>query len=122
MKISRYFLVGFIAASIDFLLFAGLVYVFGVNWFASSVSSFCLGTFANYLLSIRYVFESQKRFTREKEIALVFVVSTIGLAANQLALATLIMALSLDVLIAKIIAMASVFFWNYVARRYFIFR
>ena len=98
------------AASIGFPLVAGLVNVFGVNWFGSSVSSFCLGTFANYLLSARYVFGSRKRFTKEKEIALVFLVSTIGLAANQLALTTLIMAFDLDVLIAKIIAMASVLF------------
>lgn len=118
---ARYLLVGFMAASIGFRLFAGLVNVFGVNWFGSSASSFCLGAFANYLLSARYVFGSRKRFTKEKEIALVFLVSTIGLAANQLALTTLIMAFDLDVLIAKIIAMASVFFWNYAARHYFIF-
>ena len=81
-----YFFVGGIAAVVDFVLFAALVKWFGLAWYYASVVSFTLATLVNYVLSIRFIFESEVRFAKRYEIALVFLASAMGLAVNQAAL------------------------------------
>ena len=122
MKIARYSLVGGSAALVDFLLFVALVKGFGFGWLASATYGFCVATFVNYFLSVRHVFESGVRFRKRQEIALVFVVSAIGLLINQAALWALIEGGGIDILLSKVAATGLVFFWNYGARRHFIFR
>jgi len=57
-----------------------------------------------------------------QEILLTFLASGVGLLLNQLALYLFMRLLGLEVLIAKIGAIGTTFFWNYIARRSFIFR
>jgi putative flippase GtrA len=122
ISLIRYFFVGGASALVDFVLFAALIKVFGLAWYYAGVASFCFAIFVNYLLSIRFVFESGSRFAKEQEIALVFLVSGIGLAANQAVLYALIVLAVLNVLVSKVGATGVVFFWNFTARRTFIFR
>jgi putative flippase GtrA len=122
MKIFRYFLVGGIAATVDFSIFAALVTTETAGWFTAGVIGFSLATSVNYLLSIRHVFESCTRFTKHHEVMMVFLASGVGLACNQAILYILIIRLNVDTLIAKLGATAIVFCWNYLARSKFIFR
>ena len=122
MKIVRYFFVGGAAGVIDFLLFALLVKFFRFYWFPAAMASFVTATAANYWLSIRHVFDSGVRFSRQHEVALVFFVSGIGLAINQFILWILIETLQWDPLLAKVFATSAVFFWNFSARHKFIFK
>jgi putative flippase GtrA len=121
MKLVRYFFVGGAAALVDFGLFALLARVAGLPWFPVALFSFTLATLLNYLLSVRHVFESGIRFTRRHELMLVYLVSAVGLAINQVVLWFGIESARVDMLVAKLIATGTVFFWNYGARRYFIF-
>jgi putative flippase GtrA len=122
LKIARYFLVGGLAALVDILLFAVLVKGFDFGWLGSAAFSFCVATLVNYVLSVRHVFESGVRFGKRHEMVLVFAVSAIGLLINQAVLGMLIEGGGIDVLLSKVAATGSVFFWNYGARRHFIFR
>jgi len=122
VKIARYFLVGGVAAGVDFLLFAVLVKGMALGWMLAGVVSFCFATMVNYALSVRHVFISGVRFQRTQEVSLVFLVSGVGLAMNQAVLAVLIEGTGWDPLLAKIGATSSVFLWNYSARRYYIFK
>lgn len=122
MKIVTYFLVGATAAAVDIGVFGVLVKVFDLPWFPVALFSFVLATAVNYVLSIRYVFESQVRFSRQHEISLVFFVSAVGLTFNQFFLWIFIEQWQIDEVISKIMASATVFFWNYLSRRTFIFR
>lgn len=122
LKIARYFLVGGAAAGVDFVLFAVLVKGFGIGWLSAGTFSFCIATIANYLLSIRHVFQSGARFGKSHELMLVFIVSAVGLVTNQVVLALLVEGQGVDVLLSKVAATGSVFFWNYGARRHFIFK
>jgi putative flippase GtrA len=121
VKIVRYFAVGAVAASVDFLLFALFVKQFDVHWFGAAIGSFVIATAVNYLLSIRHVFQSGVRFGRRHEIAYVFLISGVGLAINQLALYLFIELQGIDELVAKLFATAAAFMWNYLMRRYFVF-
>lgn len=122
MVIARYFLVGGAAAAVDFSVFALLYSVLGWHWFPAGTISFVLATAFNYALSVYFVFTSGVRFAKRHEIGLVFLVSAVGLAMNQFALWVGFRHLGIDVYLAKVLATGAVFFWNFGARRYFIFR
>jgi putative flippase GtrA len=101
-----------------FMLFAQYL---GLPYLRVAGASFVIATLVNYFLSVRFVFVSGLRFRRRWEIAMVFVVSGIGLAVNQLVLYGSIEFGHTSLLFAKLVATGTVFFWNYVARRAFIF-
>lgn len=121
-RVARYFGVGAVAAAVDislFWLFAGYL---GYNYMVVGSLTFILATAVNYVLSVRYVFESGVRFARHHEVLLVFGVSAIGLVLNQLVLFIGIGLLRMDVVLSKLFATAAVFAWNYNARSRFVFR
>jgi len=122
MRIARYFLVGGVAAGVDFAFFAVMVKGLAVGWMPAGIVSFCFATLVNYALSVRHVFSSGVRFRRGQEILLIFLVSGVGLVVNQAALAALIGGAGWNPLMAKIGATSSVFCWNYGVRRCFIFK
>ncbi len=122
MKIVKYFLVGGVAAVVDWLLFYILAVRTGTNYFLAGCLSFTLATTVNYFLSITHVFESGARFRRHQEIAAVFAVSCVGLAINQAILLLFVQWVGVHLMLAKISATGVVFLWNYWARARYIFR
>lgn len=119
--IVRYFLVGGAAACVDIGLFTLFARQLGWAYQPVAAASFVAATFVNYALSVRYVFESGRRFTRRWEIALVYGVSGVGLALNAAILWAGVEIARADLLAAKLAATGMVFFWNYFARRYIVF-
>ena len=122
MRIVRYFIVGGIAACVDVGIFVVFAKLLGWNYLAVAAVGFIIATFVNYLLSIRHVFESGVRFGRREEIALVYLVSAIGLIVNQTVLYVGIGILGLEMISTKLAATAIVFVWNYSARARLVFR
>jgi putative flippase GtrA len=120
-RIARYFVVGGAAACVDIGLFLLFAQQFGLPYLRVAAATFVIATLVNYFLSVRYVFVSGVRFRRRWEIALVFVVSAIGLAVNQAILALAVEVARMGLLPAKVSATGAVFFWNYFARRRYVF-
>jgi putative flippase GtrA len=113
--------VGAAAAAVDiglFMLFAGHL---GLPYLRVAAGTFVIATLVNYFLSVRFVFTSGARFERRWEIVLVFAASAIGLLLNQAILAIAVEVGHFPLLFAKVAATGIVFFWNYLARRLFIF-
>ncbi|MBF0219841.1 MAG: GtrA family protein [Gammaproteobacteria bacterium] len=122
MQSLKYFFVGGVAAATDFSFFLIFNTYFGYHYLVVATQGFVLATLVNYFLSIRWVFTSGARFSKKREIAYVFMVSGIGLGLNILILFLCVDKLLIHPLIAKIIATALVFFWNYYLRKYFVFK
>lgn len=120
-RIARYFVVGGIAACVDIGLFMLFAQHYGMPYLRVAAASFIIATLVNYWLSVRFVFVSGERYRRRWEIVLVFVVSGIGLALNQAILAACVEIGRLGLLTSKLMATGTVFFWNYFARRRFVF-
>ena len=120
-KIIRYFFVGGIAAVIDITLFAIFAKFLGYNYLVVAFFSFIVATLVNYIISIKIVFVSGTRHAKHKEVFLVYFVSGVGLLLNLLILYVLISLLGVEKVSSKIIATGLVFFWNYFARKHFIF-
>jgi putative flippase GtrA len=111
-----------VAAALDFFFFALFAKLLGYNYFVVGAIGFVLATTLNYLLSIVFVFESGVRFKSHTEFSLVFLVSLVGLILNQMILFLGIGWLEWEMLLVKIMATGSVFFWNYGARSRFVFK
>jgi putative flippase GtrA len=119
--VARYFVVGGVAAVVDIGLFMLFAQALGFPYLRVAPATFVIATLVNYWLSIRFVFVSGARFRRRWELALVFVVSAVGLLLNQAILALAVEELGAALLLAKLLATGMVFFWNYFARRVLVF-
>ena len=122
IKLARYFGVGGVAAAVDISLFVLFARHLGYNYLVVGFFTFVLATAVNYVLSVRFVFESGVRFARHHEIALVFAISAIGLVVNQAVLFLGVGILRTDLLLSKLAATGTVFVWNYTARSRWVFR
>jgi putative flippase GtrA len=121
LKVVRYAVVGGIATVVDFGIFTLFAVTMAYPYLLVGASSFAAGTLVNYLLSIRFVFASGVRFKRRTELAMVFLVSSVGLALHQLFLYLFVEFLALHLLAAKVLATGLVFSWNFGIRRYYVF-
>ena len=121
VSVFRYLLAAIAGAVVDFSLFALLIYQFGVGYLWAGVAGFFCATFANYLVSIRLVFSSGTRFSRLHELVLVYAVSATGLVWHQMILYACVEYQGMHVMLAKVVAVGSVFSWNYLLRRHFVF-
>ena len=117
----KYFLVGGLSALADFIIFAAFYYIIK-NWFISGLISFCIATFLNYYLSIKFVFESGKRLRKSQEVFLVYLISFIGFLINQSILFLMIEKFNLNVYLSKIATTSIIFLWNFNGRKYFVFK
>jgi len=122
MKILKYGAVGGAAAALDFIIFAIFAKYLSYNYLLIGAIGFIVATTLNYFLSIRFVFESGARFSFQKEISLVFLISLGGLVINQIVLLGGIGWLGWEMLFVKVCATVAVFFWNFGARSEFIFK
>jgi len=120
-RMARYLIAAVAGAAVDFSVFALLVYGAGVHYLWAGVGGFVVATLANYLVSVRIVFQSGSRFPRLMEIGVVYAVSATGLVWHQILLFLCVERFALHLMLAKMIAVGCVFFWNYSVRRHFVF-
>lgn len=106
---------------VDIGLFLALAKGFGLPYQPVAAGTFILATLVNYVLSVRFVFVSGQRFGKRSEIALVYLVSAVGLGLNAAILWACVEVAGSGLFVAKIAATGSVFFWNYFARRHLVF-
>lgn len=139
----RFTICGGIATAVDFIVFGVVIYLMSPASFNYSILSsltanrdlvptlsvligtgigFSMGLLINYLISITYVYNYTERAKKMQGI-LIF----IGLSITGLILNILLMKFSYDVLmlhhwISKIIVTAIVFVYNFITKRYIVFR
>jgi len=118
-----YFFVGLCAALVEWLTFWLFNEPFGQNIYISTGVSFILATFVNWILGRKTVFQkSAENKNTGTDAAAVFLVSGIGLGMNMLLMAVFYDVIGIYPLIAKILSTGIVFLWNFISRRFFIYR
>ena len=118
----KYFIVGGIAAAFDLLFFLLFSTWLNLNYLLVAGVGFVIATAINYVLSIRIVFESGAQLDKRQEIVAVYIVSGIGLILHEWILYTAVTSFDLAGITGKVIATGSVFFWNYLVRKYYVFK
>ena len=147
-EICRFLLVGGTATVVDycvFWLFDALVFplVFAewetLSLVLSTALGFCVGLTVNWILSVRFVFravQDEEASRSKKSFALFALIGVIGLAITELGVLLLVwlfpaielfgsltfLGTAWEKWIAKAIMTVTVLAWNYLGRKFFVFR
>lgn len=132
-QLLKFGVVGGISFIVDFTVYAVLANVIGVHYLIAGVCSFVVSVTVNYLLSMRFVFESKDDMKKTTEFVIFVVLSLIGLGLNSVILYICVdliyenwiwlnqwLGVDLMKLAAKIIATAIVMVYNFVSRKIFL--
>lgn len=84
--------------------------------------AFLLGLLVNYLLSARFVFSSRNVADRRMEITIYGAIGLVGLGLNEILIWVLTDMVGLYYLWSKVISAGRVFFWNFLIRKFTLFR
>lgn len=119
-QILKFGVVGVIAFLIDY----GLLYVFtewcGIYYLVSSIMSFSISVIFNYIASVVWVFDVNKKYSKLRNFVLFVVFSVIGLGINQLIMWLGVEKLNIYYMIVKLGATAIVMVWNFITRKKFL--
>ena len=118
----RYFAASFVALAVDIGVLWLLTSIFGVEYLLSAAVSFLLGLTIVYLASIYWIFETRNMRSPGVEFGIFLIIGLIGLGINEGVLWLLTGGLGLYYLVSKIASVFIVFSWNFLARKYFLFK
>ncbi|MEA2095916.1 MAG: GtrA family protein [Candidatus Cloacimonadota bacterium] len=122
IQLFRYTFVGGIAFIVDFTSLYLLTEFARVHYLYSAAIAFILGLIINYILSIIWVFKSRAVNKKLIEIIIFAVIGVIGLGLNEVMIWFFTDRLSIYYLYSKLISTAIVYFWNFLARKYILYR
>lgn len=118
-QIFKFLIVGVIAFLIDYSLLYILTEYCSVYYLISSIISFTISLIFNYIASIKFVFETDKK--ESKKYFIIFIIgSIIGLGINQLVMYVMVELMHIYYMLTKIVATGIVMVWNFVTRKIFI--
>lgn len=119
-QIIKFGFVGFLCFFIDYGVMVFLTEVFRIDYLVSSGISFTVSVIVNYILSITFVFETDKDKNKLKEFVVFVFLSLIGLGINEACMWLAVEAAGIYYMISKIGATAVVMVYNFVTRKIFI--
>ena len=123
-----YFCVGGISAIVEWVLFAAFANLLGINYIAATCLAFVFSTLTNWFLGKRWTFKDSKQYEKKalKEVLLIFIVSGVGLLFNIVLMFLFVNVLELNTpllkVCSKITATGIVFVWNFLIRKYAVYR
>ena len=119
VQIIKFGFVGIVASVIDVGILMLLKEAFHVDELISSAISFSVSVTANYILSMRFVFNGKEQ-NRIGEFVVFVVLSIGGLCINQGIMWVGIKKMSIHYLVVKIFAMVFVSIYNFITRKIFL--
>lgn len=112
--------VGFLCFFIDWGIMVFLTEVFGINPLISSTISFTVSVTVNYILSVTFVFETDKNANKGSQFVIFVLLSIVGLGVNELCMWLGTDLLGIHYMITKVGATAVVMVYNFITRKIFI--
>ena len=119
LQILKFGVVGVIAAIVDYGVLIGLKELLNMDVLIASAIGFCASVVVNYLLSMAFVFQSNKQNKLNEFISFVLL-SVGGLCLNELILWIAVYFSSVYYLVAKLFATMIVMVYNFVTRKIFL--
>ena len=124
-KIVRQILKFTVVGGLAFLIDYGLLYVLtefiGIHYLISSIISFTVSVIFNYILSIKWVFDVNKK-QGLKEFILFIILSVIGLIINEIIMYLMVDIMNIHYMISKLFSTGVVMVYNFITRKIFIER
>lgn len=121
-QLLRYAVVGGISFVVDYGSLWLLTEMAGVPYLWSAAIAFILGLTCNYILSTRWVFGESRIRNAWGEFAAFALIGVVGLCLNELIMYACTDGLGIHYMFSKIVSTGIVFFWNFLARRFIVFK
>ncbi len=120
--IHKFFLLGILSTLIDYILYS-IAILLDANYILAIILGYSAGLIANYILGRKFIFTSGHKLKSSKyEFGAVAVIAVLGALFTIIIVKTLsYSSLHMDPLLSRPIAIAIVFFWNYIARKLFVY-
>lgn len=121
----RYFVTGGLAFVLDFGTFTLALYYFGIHYLVSNLIGLATGNVVNYLLTMRWVFSTEKRKMGKHvllEVIVFVLISLLGMGLNELLMFTFVGVLHIQEMVSKVCAAIIVLLYNFLARKYILFK
>lgn len=122
VQLLRYAVVGGVAFVVDYGSLCLLTEVVGLHHLVSAAIAFILGLICNYVISTAWVFGESKVSNRWVEFVIFSIIGVIGLGLNELIIYLCTDVCGLHYMLSKIISTVIIFFWNFFARRFILFK
>lgn len=116
-QIIKFGVVGGSAFLIDYGVLFVLTEFFGVHYLLSGTISFTLSVIYNYVLSVKWVFDTKNSRKKSEEFIIFIVLSVIGLGINQLIMWIAVDKLQIYYMVSKIFATFIVMVYNFITRK-----
>ena len=114
---------GFVGGT-AFVIDAGLLFLLtefcGIHYLISGMISFTASVIYNYILSVKFVFDTNERYQKSRNFALFIIFSIIGLLLTELIMKIGVDGIGLNYLLVKIGATAIVMVYNFITRKKFL--
>jgi putative flippase GtrA len=111
-----------VAFALDFGLLVLLTEVVHLHYLVANIIAFMTGTSLLYALSIFWVFSRRTVQSRHLEYWLFILIGVVGVGFNELFIWLFTEKVHIYYLYSKIIAGSIVFFWNFLSRRFILFK
>lgn len=121
-QLFSYFFVGGAAALVEWATFWLFNDVININYLLATFLAFMASTFVNLLIGRVTTFKNAEVRNHKKEAAAVYMISAAGLGFNLLLMFIFVSGISISAMPAKIISTGIVFFWNFFARKFWIYK
>ncbi len=116
-QIMKFGIVGVLCFGIDYGLMIFLTEVGGIPYLVSSGISFSVSVMVNYILSLTFVFETDKNKNKIVEFLIFIMLSVIGLGINQILMWVCVDKLHVHYMISKIGVTGVVMVYNFITRK-----
>ena len=118
-QIIKFAVVGGLAFVIDYALLYSLTEFMNIHYLISSIISFTVSVIFNYILSIKWVFDVNKK-QGTKDFIIFVVLSTIGLGINSIIMYLMVDEMNIHYMLSKLVATFIVMVYNFITRKIFI--
>lgn len=115
-----YLIVGGGATLVEWVLFHFLNGRFKIHYMISTSIAFAISTFANWAFGRLLMFQANQSVF--KELVKIYLTAIAGLLMNLVIMWLAIEQFGIDEMLSKIIATGIVFFWNFLIRKFLIYK
>ena len=122
VQVVRYTIVGGLAFVVDFGTLFGLTEWLSFHYLASAAIAFVLGLLVNYELSVRWVFARRTVDRKLVEFTIFAGIGVVGLALTEVLLWVFTERVGLHYLASKLLTAFFVYLWNFLVRKFILFR
>ncbi len=121
-EFSKYIVSGVAAVAVDYALLLIITEQFGVHYMISNIGSYMAGLLVSYTLNTRWVFRYRKYEKKTAaEFSIFVLIVLIGLLISESMIYLLVEDFDLPYTSAKLVSVAMIFVFNFLAKKRFLF-